>query len=252
MRGLIRGLLLLVCLTGSIGSSSAALLFSDTFEGGTSDWIGEGVVPTIVDGQLDLNVPNGGTIWLNQKLSGNIRIEYDVLMLGTRDLNVFWMATDPSHPGDFFAADRSNGSFANYNPLDLYYLGFGGNSNATTRGRKYFNNTKPILVEYNAQPNLLNGANSTYRIRLVQNEGVVEYWIDQNDGNGIQKLWSYDDNNDSDGNGSAYTEGYFGIRGFSTHYRIDNVTVESIPEPGTLALVGLGLLCTCCSRSRGL
>ena len=175
------------CLAGAAGSSAGTILYSDSFDGGTSNWIGEGVTPAIVDGQLDLNVLGSkGTIWLNRKWSGNISIEYDVLMLGYRDLNCFWMATDPNNPDDFFAEDRSDGEFSNYNSMDLYYVGFGGNQNATTRGRKYYDNLKPILIEYTTQPNLLNGENSTYHIRLVQNEGVVEYWIDQNDGNGIQ------------------------------------------------------------------
>lgn len=250
MNELIRKMVFIVCVSCAAGSYAATLLYADAFDGGTANWIGEGVTPTIIDGQLDLNVPTGGTIWLNQKLSGSIRIEYDVLMLGTRDLNCFWMATDPNNPDDFFATDRSNGAFVNYDSLDLYYMGYGGNMNTTSRGRKYYDNVKPLLVEYTTQPNLLNGANSTYHVRLVQNEGVVEYWIDQNDGGGIQKIWSYDDNNDANNNGAAYTEGYFGIRGYATHYRIDNVTVEAIPEPGTVSLMGLGLFGVSFSRKK--
>lgn len=251
MKTLIPKVLLMLCATTTVGSYAETILYSDTFDDGLDNWVGEGPTPSIIDGQLDFNViDSSGTIWLNRKWSGNIRIDYDVLMLGYRDLNVFWMATDPNNPDDFFATDRSDGNFGNYDSMDLYYVGYGGNRNETTRGRKYFDNTRPILVEYTTQPNLLNGENSTYHVSLVQNEGVVEYWIDQNDGNGIQQVWSYDDNTDTDGNGDPYTEGYFGIRGAKTHYRIDNVTVTAIPEPGTIPLMGLGLLGIYYSRRR--
>ncbi|MDF7798205.1 DUF6250 domain-containing protein [Pontiellaceae bacterium B1224] len=242
MNDFFKRILLIVGMVGAAGLSEAELLYSDSFDGGLTNWVGEGPTPSIVDGQLDFNViDSAGTIWLNRKWSGNIQIEYDVLMLGYRDLNVFWMATDPNNPDDFFAADRSDGDFGNYNSMDLYYVGYGGNRNETTRARKYFDNTRPILEEYTTQPFLLNGENSTYRVRLVQDEGVAEYWIDQNDGLGMQQVWSYDDNTDPDGNGDPYTEGYFGIRGAKTHYRIDNVTVTAIPEPSTLPLIGLGI-----------
>jgi hypothetical protein len=250
LKTFVQKLILMCCVVGAAGAS-AELLYHETFDGDTSDWVGEGLEATIVNGMLDFNVlDSSGTIWLNRKWSGNIQIEYDVLMLGYRDLNCFWMATDPNNPDDFFAADRADGSFIKYDSLDLYYVGYGANMNTTTRGRKYFDNQKPVLVEYTEQPNLLNGENSTYRVRLVQNAGVVEYWIDQNDGRGMQQIWHYDDNADSDSNGDPYTEGYFGIRGARTHYRIDNVTVTAIPEPGTVPLLGLGFFYLYHSRKK--
>ena len=54
------------------------------------------------------------------------------------DLNCFWGADDPRHPDDFFARSAwRNGEFKNYNTLDLYYVGYGGNDNGTTRFREY-------------------------------------------------------------------------------------------------------------------
>ena len=65
------------------------------------------------------------------------------------DLNSFWMATDPRTPEDLFAHDRS-GKFAEYNLLDMYYVGLGGNGNTTTRFRRYIgddNRTSAVSAE---------------------------------------------------------------------------------------------------------
>lgn len=72
-------------------------------------------------------------------------------------MNCFWGADDPRHPDDFFARSAwRNGEFKNYNTLDLYYVGYGGNDNGTTRFREYHGEyygvddakIKPILKEY--------------------------------------------------------------------------------------------------------
>src|SRR5688572_24219487 len=94
---------------------------------------------SIIDGQLQLNTEGGITVWYKQKLKGNIVIEYDriVIMDGASndrlsDLNQFWMATDPQ--GRMF---QRKGGFREYDSLQMYYVGMGGNYNTTTRMRKY-------------------------------------------------------------------------------------------------------------------
>ncbi|MGN0188562.1 MAG: DUF6250 domain-containing protein, partial [Candidatus Cryptobacteroides sp.] len=94
---------------------------------------------------LEIVSPDGLTLWYNEKLQGDYIIEYKacVVMEGGKydrlsDLNCFWGAEDPVRPDDIFArsAER-NGIFSEYNSLNLFYVGFGGNENTTTRLREY-------------------------------------------------------------------------------------------------------------------
>ena len=64
------------------------------------------------------------------------------------DLNCFWMARDSRNPDDLFAVHRT-GKFADYNQLLCYYVGVGGNTNTTTRFRRYIGdaNTRPLLPQ---------------------------------------------------------------------------------------------------------
>ncbi len=71
------------------------------------------------DGQLEIDVPGGATIWLKTPLTGPLLISYDAVVVGAggpndrvSDLNCFWMAHDERRPGDIFAAEAPSGKFA--------------------------------------------------------------------------------------------------------------------------------------------
>ncbi|MBE7170229.1 MAG: methyltransferase [Williamsia sp.] len=154
------------------------------------------------NGALILDTKGGATVWLNKVLSGNLQIEYDRKVLvdsgendRLSDFNQFWMATDPHNP-DLFTR---NGKFEDYDNLVLYYAGMGGNTNKTTRFRKYLpNGTKPIIKEYLDAPHLLN-ANTVYHIKILVQNGTTSYWV-----NG-ECYFMYNDP-------SPLTKGYFGFR----------------------------------------
>ena len=89
-----------------------------------------------------------------------IRDRYDRLS----DLNCFWAANDPKYPDDLFARSQwRDGIFKNYNTLNLFYVGYGGNDNSTTRFRRYKgeyfgvadDKVKPLLKEYTDASHLL-------------------------------------------------------------------------------------------------
>ncbi len=52
----------------------------------------------------EIIAPKGLTLWRNEKMSGNVTIEYDACVLDQKegdrlsDLNCFWMASDPKFP----------------------------------------------------------------------------------------------------------------------------------------------------------
>lgn len=136
---------------------------------------------TIRQDTLELTAPQGLTLWYKDRLSGNYEISYRICMVmdggehdRLSDMNCFWAANDPKHPGKLFArATWRNGLFANYNTLNLFYVGFGGNDNTTTRFRRYHGeyygvddpSIKPLIKEYTDASHLLK-PNHWYHIRI--------------------------------------------------------------------------------------
>ncbi|SFD89856.1 hypothetical protein SAMN05518672_103762 [Chitinophaga sp. CF118] len=161
------------------------LLFKDHF-GDSTKWIIE-MVPgphssVYTDhGKLVMDTKGGVTVWLNLRLRGNIKIEYKrkVLVDGKEndrlsDLNQFWMAEDPRNQNLF----TRTGVLEQYDSLQLYYVGMGGNTNSTTRFRKYEGNgTRTLLQEYKDADHLLQKGKE-YKITIIVKDGVSSYWVD--------------------------------------------------------------------------
>ena len=92
------------------------LFYKDDFDAGLDNWFIErekGGEVNARDGRLDIDVPAGCTVWFRPKLKYWIAIEYDATAIQAggandrvSDLNCFWMASDPWHPDDFFAATK--------------------------------------------------------------------------------------------------------------------------------------------------
>lgn len=176
---------------------------------------------------LEIVAPGGLTLWYNQKLSGNYEISYAamVCMQGhaedrLSDLNCFWAAKDPFFPQDLFArADWRKGIFARYNTLNLYYVGYGGNENTTTRFRKYHgefygtevNRIKPLIAEYTDPENLLQ-ANVWKQFKIQVTGNRITYSCDG------KVLFDYTDPD-------IYAAGYFGIRLLQNHVFIAHLNV---------------------------
>lgn len=203
------------------------LIFSDEFIGGldTSVWKAE-IAPLpnstvyVKDGQVFLDTKGGVTVWLKKKLKGNIRIEYSRKVLidsgandRLSDLNSFWMASDPKNKNLF----TRNGVLESYDSLKMYYVGMGGNTNKTTRFRKYQGNgEKTLLQEYKDKAHLLE-ANKKYLITIEVINGVVRYIV-----NG-ETFFEYKDP-------AVLKEGYFGFRSTKSRQSVDWVKVYEVKE----------------------
>ncbi|MBO9203759.1 MULTISPECIES: DUF6250 domain-containing protein [Niastella] len=172
------------------------------------------------NGKLVLNTKGGVTVWLNELLKKNIRIEYDreVVVAGgvndrLSDLNNFWMAKDPRNEKLF----TRNGILESYDSLQMYYVGMGGNTNRTTRFRKYKGNgERKLLQEYSDSVHLLQ-ANKIYHIAIVVKNGNISYWVDG------QCYFSYNDP-------EPLEEGYFGFRSTKSHQEISKFKVFQLEE----------------------
>lgn len=176
-------------------------------------------------------------------MSGRVTIEYDACVVvekeGDRlsDLNCFWMASDPKHPDNIWKREKwRSGIFLNCYSLQLYYMGYGGNYNSTTRFRRYDGNeagiTDPkvrpaILKEYTDTEHLLK-ANHWYHIKITNENNRVSYYIDG------KRLVDFRD-------AEPLTEGWFGFRTTLSRTRITNFRYECLPsQTSTVPLHWIG------------
>lgn len=173
------------------------------------------------DGACEITAPKGLTLWYKEKMKGDVVIEYDAIVYNEKegdrlsDLNCFWMATDPQAKDVFKRSAARGGVFANCAQMKLYYVGFGGNYNSTTRFRRYTGEPDPAIIkEYTDPAHLLEG-NRWYHIKLVSVNGRVQYWMDG------KLIFDY---NDAD----PYTEGWFGFRTTLSRTAIKNFSYTRI------------------------
>jgi hypothetical protein len=204
-----------------------AVLASDDFNHGLDQWSIELEQPGAVrasNGVLDIDVPAGATLWFKYELTGPVAIVFDATAIAAggandrvSDMNTFWMATNKDGPATPFAQPRS-GKFADYNNLLTYYVGLGGNSNTTTRFRRYIGDpvNRPLLPEHDlSSPESLLVPNRKQTIMLVAHRSRIEYWRD-----GV-RLLQYDDP-------APYTRGWFAIRTVQSHLRIERLRVHRL------------------------
>lgn len=179
----------------------------------------------------EIVAPKGLTLWRKEKMSGKVTIEYDACVVVEKeddrlsDLNCFWMASDPKYPNNLWKREKwRSGIFVNCYSLQLYYLGYGGNYNSTTRFRRYDGNeegiTNPelrpaILKEYKDKEHLLE-ANRWYHIKITNENNRISYYIDG------KRLVDFRD-------ATPLTEGWFGFRTTLSRTRITNFHYECTP-----------------------
>lgn len=196
------------------------------------NWIGEDssgkFKMTKVDDCLDIVSPDGLTLWYDECLTGNYEISYriKVLMEGGKydrlsDMNCFWGAKDLKYPDNIYARkDWRAGIFKNYNTLNLFYVGYGGNENKTTRFREYHsefygideNKIKPLVKEYTDEAHLLK-PNRWYEVVITVTDGKTTFAVDG------EELFCH---SISRGQG----DGYFAIRLWKNHVQVSDFVVR--------------------------
>ena len=199
-----------------------ALLHRDDFGGALNGYVSEyarkpGNVVTNRDGRLLIDVDSGATVWLDKPLSGNLLISYTrrVVVDGgpndrLSDLNQFWMARDPARESLF----TRTGKFEDYDDLELYYAGMGGNGNTTTRMRRYGDGQRTLVGERLGRNDMLE-ANRDYRIEIAVRDGCTRMRVDGRD------VFTYYDP-------QPLTRGYFGFRTTWSRQTIAGLTIHQI------------------------
>ncbi|MGE5496694.1 MAG: DUF6250 domain-containing protein [Syntrophothermus sp.] len=199
------------------------LIISDDFTGSDSLWIKEFEKPEdsemrIMHGRMEIKTSRGATVWLKQKLSGNIMITYDAMVIQdscsydrVSDLNCFWMAEDSVKE----ILPSRDGKFTSYDDMKLYYAGIGGNNNTTTRFRKYEGNgNKPLIGEFLNEDHLLKGQ-MNYKIKIIVDSGGVLFIVNN------QVYFEYSDI-------KQFSKGYFAFRTTRSHQQIKRFRVYEI------------------------
>jgi hypothetical protein len=201
----------------------AEILHQDDFAD-LSRWLAEqrpGGTVSARDGALVIDDAEGCTVWFRPELTAPVIITYDATVLGrsgprsasqrsVSDLNCFWMATDPAAAAGSVLATpaKRTGAFADYDSLRLYYVGYGGNSNTTTRFRRYTGTgERPLLPGHDrAAPQYLLRANATYHLMLVAAGGRAQFFRDG------ELIFDYADP-------QPLARGWFGLR--TVHSRVE-------------------------------
>ncbi|MFJ4835007.1 DUF6250 domain-containing protein [Streptomyces sp. NPDC088747] len=209
------------------GDASAApryrrggLTAADDFRHGLGQWVTEledGGTVTAARGVLEIDVPGGATVWFRRRLRGPYVVEYTATPVSAggvndrvSDLNNFWNAVDVRSPHDIFATTRG-GALAEYDHLRTYYVGYGANTNTTTRLRRYVGEAgvRPLVLDY-TEPLLT--ANEPNRVRIVSDGSTVR-WL-----NNGRLVFDYSDP-------EPYTSGHFAFRTTWSHFRITDFRV---------------------------
>jgi hypothetical protein len=182
---------------------------------------------TAKDGILDIVAPAGFTAWFKPELVGPVAITYQAQAVSeggpfdrVSDLNCFWMARE-ADGGSPLEHPRS-GAFADYDTLKTYYVGQGGNTNTSTRFRRYVGRAgdRPMLPQHDhAAADELLTPNRWTTVRLVADGQRIEYWSDG------RRLFEHQDT-------EPYTRGWFGLRTTQSHLRVRRFEVFSLLPAG--------------------
>jgi hypothetical protein len=123
----------------------------------------------------------GLTLWLDKPLSGAYRISFtrEVMMQNRphdrlSDVNLFWAASDPANPELFTRSGKLN----EYDRLELYYAGIGGNWNTTTRFRHYDGHGERRLLAEFTEPERLLRPHHAYHIVIEVTHGATRVLVD--------------------------------------------------------------------------
>ena len=178
----------------------------------------------------EFTAPKGLSVWRKDKMSGRTVIEYDAQVVTEgpddrlSDLNCFWMASDPNAPDPWKNLDKRGGKFVNSYALQLYYLGYGGNHNSTTRFRRYNGDARgvddaeyrpAIIKEYTDADHLLKPG-KWYHIKITHDGLRTQYFIDG------ERIVDFRDP-------APLTEGWFAFRTTLSRTRLTNFSYSCQP-----------------------
>jgi len=182
---------------------------------------------------MEVVAPRGLTMWYGERLEGDYEIGYRVKFVNAggeydrlSDMNCFWGANDPASPDDIFARGAERGGFfPNYKSLTLFYVGYGGNHNTTTRFRIYRGHgpevpdsiARPLVAEFTDSCHLLK-PDHWHHVMIRVCGGVTTYSVDG------EELFRFPV-------GADGADGHFGLRLLENHILLADFRIVRLPRP---------------------
>lgn len=220
-------MLALAALGGCLHGTTTQPPLADDFRHGLARWqveaeAGDAAHVSADNGVMDIDTPEGLSVWWTQPISGPVAIEYEVMAVSeggandaVSDVNAFWMASDPASASGSPLDNPRSGAFATYDTLKTYYVGIGGNRNETTRLRRYVGREgdRPLLPEHDrSDAASLIVPNRWTQVRLVADGThiAVDY--------AGEPLFTMDA-------AQPYRRGWFALRTTKSHLKIRNFRI---------------------------
>lgn len=210
-------------------TEQGTLLYSDNFDQGMQQWVVEKTDKTqvtIVDEALDMDDGAGVTVWFKKPVGSRSVIEFNGMVVvnggandrGT-DFNFFWMAQEPGSQDFFAKSDWRGGDMRKYDPMQLYYIGYGANDNTTTRYRRYpGDGTRPLLPEYDVtEQAFMNTPNVATNIKIISLDDAILVYSNNT------LLYQINDP-------QQFKAGMFGFRTWKSHLRADDFKVYQLND----------------------
>ncbi len=208
-------------------NEKGTLLYSDDFSQNMKQWVVEKTDKTqvsLINQELDIDDGAGVTIWFREEINTPSVIEFNGAVVvnggandrGT-DLNFFWMAQEPGSSDFFTKSAWRGGDMRKYDPMRLYYIGYGANDNSTTRFRRYpGDGTRPLLPEFDVNDKaFMNVPNKHTNIKIVSLDDKILVFAND------KQLYEIKDK-------EQFKSGKFGFRTWKSHLRIDDFKVYSL------------------------
>ena len=203
-------------------------MYEDRFTDGLAQWHVEAEGDALVSaqqGKLRIIAPGGATIWFRPELHAPVEISYTITAIDeggphdrVSDLNQFWMARDPAGADLLANADPRGGKFAQYDALELYYVGVGGHNNTRTRFRRYIGkqDDRPLLPEHDlTDARYLIEPNRPYRIRIISEGARQRFYRDG------ELIYDVTDQ-------APYVSGHFAFRTVRNHLVVEDFMVRQL------------------------
>ena len=192
-----------------------------------SHWWSEGCIAEIRNQRLFVDADTAGyrqaTVWLDRKLSGDIRIEFDAHVVSSSDtannINCFFHYSDPGgKPLRETRDQRENGAYGSYHQYNGYIFTYLANRNPDQARLRFRDNPGFHLLAENNEYECKSGI--TYRILIEKRGDRFTYWVD-----GRKLLEKTDDEYNP-----VHNEGYFGFRTWHTAIWWDNLIITQISQ----------------------